>query len=273
MFDLIPKADKLILSIQNEYENSNFSFSVLLFFACNKPIKEKEEVHSLKSKELDSLFLKYAIMLDATFNYKNDTYFNWIIKYLKNDTLFERNQLKEIIQSRLNIGFRRDLSKFNEFSLNELNCEEAYRFILWRAFVRYVLLITAVKKTGEYYLQTTKINFKDTLRYGNKSEDSLIFQKRIKINKSEWDTLVGYISASYFWSMFPSTNEPGYFDGSWWSYEGFEKEFDYKLKGIGLSPIVIKNHRASRQCPPDGSYKDIGLYLIKISKVDVGEIY
>jgi len=147
-------------------------------------------------------------------------------------------------------AYAQDLGKLNEPSfLNAHKNETSYRFLWVRSF--HPTVVVRVSKEGE--IQTLSV--KELSRH-----DQLLVDHDRSLTKQEWDELMKLVDESCFWEFPTSTSDPLANDGAFWVLEGVnEKHY----------------HVTTRQSPDSGSYRELCLYMLKLSGLPLAknEIY
>lgn len=152
--------------------------------------------------------------------------------------------------------YTRYLSQMKEPSLivSPLNQQSSYRFLWVRSF-HPTIVVRLSNSDGKYLLSLTEL--------ANKTESSqpLVAQNKI-LKGEEWKGFVKLLNDSCYWRVPTTTTAPVAMDGAWWVLEGVEQ---------GYYHVVV------RQSPDTGSYRELCLYMLKLSGLSVdkekGEIY
>ena len=146
------------------------------------------------------------------------------------------------------------LKQLNEPTL--LNSERtAYRFLWLRSF--HSTIAVRLWLDGERKMLSVKELGRD-----NAHDSTLAVNQTRSLTPEEWATFTRLLNASCFWEMSSSSNGPIANDGAWWIFEGVQ-EGQY--------------HVTHRQSPDSGSYRELCLYMLKLSGLPLdeskGEIY
>jgi hypothetical protein len=136
--------------------------------------------------------------------------------------------------------YAQDFGKLNEPSfLTSHTHKTSYRFLWLRSF--HPAVVVRVSKVGE----TQNLSVKELSR-----SDQLLVDHKRSLTKQEWAELMKFVDESCFWEFPTSTSDPIANDGSWWILEGAEQNY---------------YHVATRQSPQSSSYRELCLYMLKLS--------
>jgi hypothetical protein len=138
--------------------------------------------------------------------------------------------------------------------------QTAYRFLWLRSF--HTRVAVRLWLDGEKKMLTVKElsrdDDKDFIRnsYAEDESTPLLVDRTRRITPEEWGTFVKLFEESCFWEMRSTLSGPIANDGAWWVFEGVQ-EGHY--------------HVAHRQSPNSGPYRDLGLYMLKLSGLPLDE--
>lgn len=147
------------------------------------------------------------------------------------------------------------------FPLKDKNVE-TYRFLWLRAF--HPPVAVRLWKTGnQSYISTKQLS-----NVGVPINGEAIFPKTLAVNETQsisdgaWAHFQELLKKAEFWSM-PTTDEtPIGPDGSGWLLEGVKQD---------------QYHMVHRQSPEQGAYREVCIYLLRVSRVKIdeskGELY
>lgn len=154
--------------------------------------------------------------------------------------------------------YTRYLGQMNEPSLLVSRSDQnaSYRFLWLRSF--HPTVVVRLWSNGEKRMLSVK---EISLKNQTQSNQLLVDQTRT-LKDEEWITFVKLVEESCFWTVPTTTNGPIAMDGAWWVLEGVQQGY---------------YHVATRQSPDSGSYRELGLYMLKLSGLPLdqskGEIY
>ena len=154
-----------------------------------------------------------------------------------------------------NNWYSKHLSAMKEESLYSPEDEwvESYRFLWLRTFHHPVAV--RIWKCGSVRF----ISVKELDGAGGYEPGNLIFDRKRELTPDEWSGFLRHLEDSCYWQL-PSRDDGGGFDGAQWIFEG--------VKGG-------RYHVVDRWTPQNGSYRELCLYVLKLSglKVDASELY
>jgi hypothetical protein len=133
--------------------------------------------------------------------------------------------------------------------------KEIYRFTWLRTFHHPVSV--RIEKQND----TIRLFAKVCKGAGGYEPGSIIFDTTISIATNEWAFLKNKIVDTHFWQLKTENREDGGNDGSEWIIEAVEEN---------------KYHMVTRWTPSrerQGNFRDIGEYLVKLSKIKVETDY
>ena len=154
--------------------------------------------------------------------------------------------------------YSRNLRMMNEAPLltSHHDHDRSYRFLWLRSF--HPSVVVRLWANGEKYMLSVK---ELSLRDQNKPNQLLTDQTRI-LSNDEWAGFVKQLDETCFWEIPTTTNDPIAMDGARWVLEGIQQGY---------------YHIATRQSPDSGSYRELCLYMLKLSALPLdpskGEIY
>lgn len=154
------------------------------------------------------------------------------------------------------------LAAMEEPPLTDKRNVETYRFVWLRAF--HPPVAVRLWQTGNQSYMSTK-QLSDV---GVPINGEAIFPKTLAVNETqsmtneEWARFQDLLKQAGFWSMPTTDATPIGLDGSGWLLEG-EKQDQY--------------HMVHRQSPEQGAYRELCIYLLRVSRVKIdeskGELY
>ena len=142
--------------------------------------------------------------------------------------------------------YTRYLSEMNEPSLLTSHDDQnaSYRFLWLRSF--HPTVVVRLWSNGEKRMLSVK---ELKIEKKTQSKQLLVDQTRV-LKDEEWAAIVRRVEESCFWAEPSSTDDPVAMDGAWWVLESADKGY---------------YHVAKRQSPDSGSYRELCLYLLKLS--------
>ena len=150
---------------------------------------------------------------------------------------------------------------------------EVYKFKYSRAFLDEKVEITIANQDSFYSLKTQiyKRNYdcNEWVRNGESFSDcyTILMNEQRIISQVEWNQFKALIENARFWEMEKEDGRQG-FDGSVWLVEGSREGYLESNTPKQIYKLVY------RWSPEDSDpFKSIGLYLLKFSGKDFGEIY
>ena len=159
----------------------------------------------------------------------------------------------------------RRISNFYTRYLNQMNAPSVlesyqgnatYRFLWLRSFHSTVV----VRLWNEAERQMLSV--KELSRKTETQSSQLIVDQTRSLNKEEWNGFMNLIDESCFWEVPVTSNGPIATDGAWWVLEGADRGY---------------YHVVTRQSPDSGSYRELCVYMLKLSGLPLdaakGEIY
>jgi hypothetical protein len=154
--------------------------------------------------------------------------------------------------------YAKRLTSLNEPSLLQLSNAGGFhlRFLWLRSF--HAPVVISLQQAGDQYTLTVKqLRGKDAI-----DSDDLAVDRTRYLTKDELATFSQLFGNVCFWNMPSISAEPLSEDGAWWIVE---------------SVWEGRYHIVSRQSPEDGPYRQICLYLLKLSNLESvsspGEVY
>jgi len=221
----------------------------------------------------DSLLIKYTNYCKSNYNFQDDEILNNLFILISGDSS-AYNKIQPDLNRLMNNTQMETIKNLKP--LDSIDCDEAYRFSLWRAFcclelnelISGQVIITVYKK-----LEVVKLNYFITSISYDKHDSlyqepiySIHDYKVVTLNKKDWQELKNKIEESYFWSLFPYEKK-NIIDGSSWLIEGYiERNKNHKEKSH-------KKHMVIRRSPPKCSFYELGNTFVKLSKQDIGPLY
>ena len=161
--------------------------------------------------------------------------------------------------SKLSEGFghwyTRELQHLDEPAILNESRNTVYRFLWLRSF--HPTIAVRIWLAGEKKMLSVK-------RLSNRKHDqpaALMLNQARSLTPEEWATFVKRVDASCFWEMPTTSDDPIAEDGAQWVFEGVREGY---------------YHVTHRQSPDSGSYRELCLYLLKLSALPLeskGEIY
>ena len=141
-------------------------------------------------------------------------------------------------------------SSFIEKSKNE--DFHAYRFFWMRSFHLPASFDLEINIDG-----SAQLTVEGLMEIGSLYKEKFAKRKSFKISKNAVNKFLDYLEKADFWNI--PQNEPARgLDGANWIIEGAKKG---------------KYHIVDRWSPEDGPFREASLYLIKLSKLKIDEIY
>ncbi len=237
------------------------SWTILIYFltGCRQAASIKEQPDFK-----DSVIQKHFSKINSLEFYDTIDYDFKVLKaYFNDDTSFfrEMNENMDKLSS-----YPRVDSCVNQIKLSDLNCDEAYRFYHSQSFCDFHQNITIARSGDSVRLifieysngdgkQTQYLSYKgDTVTVLPYCVVTKQFNKLLPIK--DWEKLKDIIRKADYWGLKPHIFEL-IVDGSSWRVDGYTKEAKY-LSGQQI-------HSVSRQSPSSQAFKDIGIYLLKLS--------
>ncbi len=162
---------------------------------------------------------------------------------------FPKNKIDE---SRAN-WYSKHLRKMNEPILYTVTNKkiEIYRFTWLRTFHHPIMI--RVYQSGEKGFLIAK----ELSGAGGYEPGELKHNVKRRLTKKGWQNILVHVKRSSFWSL-KSNIDDGGLDGARWIMEGVKKG---------------KYHMVDRFSPEKGSYRELCLYLLKLSGLKVKRIY
>jgi hypothetical protein len=152
--------------------------------------------------------------------------------------------------------YTRELKQLDEPALLDESGTSSYRFLWIRSF--HPTIAVRIWLDGERKMLYVK-------KLSNRKHDEpsrIMLNQARSLKPEEWATFLKHLGESCFWDMPTTSDEPIAEDGAQWVFEGF-REGSY--------------HVTHRQSPNSGSYRQLCLYLLKLSDLPLdetnGEIY
>lgn len=152
----------------------------------------------------------------------------------------------------------RHLGQMREPSLlvSDSDRNTSYRFLWLRSF--HPTVVVRLWRNGEKRM----LSVKELSREYQNQPSYLVVDQTLALTDKDWATFVKLIEESCFWTVPTTSNGPTAMDGAWWVLEGTEQGY---------------YHIATRQSPDSGSYRELALYMLKLSGLPLdeskGEIY
>jgi len=147
------------------------------------------------------------------------------------------------------------LAAMNEPSLlfGEDGDIESYRFLWLRSF-HHPVVVRLWRSGGKKFLVVKQLDGVG----GERTPGTLLINKTRPISEDEWERLLYLLEQSCFWKLPTKNSSPEGEDGAQWLVEG-SKEGHY--------------HVVDRWSPKDGSYREIGIYLLKLAGFETDDVY
>jgi hypothetical protein len=236
---------------------------MVILFSCHQRESPLQKEISLK----DSMVKDYLRLIDRSENFHDSLNFDYKIlrAYMNDDSGFFEKMKYDWDNGRLKSdeNYFPDTCKLLP-KLSDLPVEVAYRFTHNQSFCDYNQVITISQSKDSIQYDYAEYNFvvnQDGIKMTNKDGSPVInciikkaFSKNL--NKKFWDSLDRKLREADFWGMKTYHYEP-ILDGSFWKFEGY-------IKNPG-GPEWRQNHFVYRHCPCHSAFKEIGLYLFRIS--------
>lgn len=154
------------------------------------------------------------------------------------------------------------LAAMEEPALKDKKNVEVYRFLWLRSFHPPVS-VRLWQSGNECYMNTKQLS-----DMGVPKNDEAIFSKSLAVNKTqsitreEWSHFQELLKKAGFWSMPTIDENPVGLDGAGWLLEGVKQD---------------QYHVVHRQSPAEGAYRELCIYLLRVSGVKIdeskGELY
>lgn len=131
-----------------------------------------------------------------------------------------------------------------------------YRFLWLRSF--HSTVVVRLWSEGERQM----VSVKELSRKTETQSSQLLVDQTRSLKKEEWAAFMKLIDEACFWEVPVTSDGPIAMDGAWWVLEGADRGF---------------YHVAIRQTPDSGSYRELCIYMLKLSGLPLdaskGEIY
>lgn len=124
---------------------------------------------------------------------------------------------------------------------------ESYRFLWLRTF-HHPVAVRLWKRGGERFIVVKELN-----GAGGYEPGEIIVNHTRKLTAAEWDEFARHLDDTCYWQL-PTEDDALGTDGSQWILEGFK---------------VNRYHVVDRWTPESGSYRELCLYLLQLSGLEI----
>lgn len=237
---------------------------------CSKNPVKNDPAEEAEPENLDSLFKVFFSIYDSvTFPYQWENRVYNLLELYVNEHPGTSEYLQQLIWERKNLNYDIDFMyrQLGMKKLEDMDFEEGYRFTMTRAFIPNEIIISVYKYRNKINLDIVDFLISDkhvdSIWMKMFRVEKIVYQASKELSEEQWLQLKQKIEGAYFWSLSPDDGHMG-FDGSNWSVQGRRKDF-FQTRN--------QYHYVTRWAPRDGSFKDIGLYMLELSRHDAGKIY